>query len=283
MPSSRKSSAVNSGFAAAQPGFKDGNAAAIKQGSPLKKSFLRDLENLPPSSPELVHSVPETPDSQIRLESSFSCRDPGQEGCKSSIEAGLLERLGQLSPICRSPRSKVQNVRRTMTEGGQKSKRELEYSSSFKRVISPPQEPNSVKRSRSAYAPVPTGEVTRPVKTFHLSNEQPEGIGRGAGEVSHGEEKRDVGIETDSGFTVIAEQKFPEEKACGSPGTAPRKPSAHDATRDVQRGAQQDQTDPNKTGAGTTSNQEPAGGEVEQFVRLQFLLDLLDFVEFYVS
>lgn len=271
MPSSRKSSAVNSGFAAAQPGFKDGNAAAIKQGSPLKKSFLRDLENLPPSSPELVHSVPETPDSQIRLESSFSCRDPGQEGCKSSIEAGLLERLSQLSPICRSPRSKVQNVRRTMTEGGQKPKRELEYSSSFKRVISPPQEPNSVKRSRSAYAPVPTGEVTRPVKTFHLSNEQPEGIGRGAGEVSHGEEKRDVGIETDSGFTVIAEQKFPEEKACGSPGTAPRKPSAHDATRDVQRGAQQDQTDPNKTGAGTTSNQEPAGGEVEQFVRLQFL------------
>lgn len=106
---------------------------------------------------------------------------------------------------------------------------------------------------------------------FHLSNEQPEGIGRGAGEVSHGEEKRDVGIETDSGFTVIAEQKFPEEKACGSPGTAPRKPSAHDATWDMQRGAQQDQADPNKTGAGTTSNQEPAGGEVEQFVRLQFL------------
>lgn len=284
MPSSRKSSAVSSGFAAAQPGFKDGNAAAIKQGSPLKKSFLRDLENLPPSSPELIHSVPETPDSQIRLESSFSCRDPGQEGCKSSIEAGLLERLGQLSPICRSPRSKVQNVRRTMTEGGQKPKRELEYSSSVKRVISPPQETHSVKRSRSASAPVPTGscpEVTRPVKTFHPSNEQPEAIGRGAGEVSRGEDKRDVGIETDSGFTVIAEQKFPEEKAW-SPGTAPRKPSAHDPTRDVQRGAQQDQTDPNKTEAGTTSNQEPAGGEVEQFVRLQFLLDLLDFLKFYV-
>lgn len=271
MPPFRKSSAVNSGYAAGQPGFNDGNTAAIKQGSPLKKSVLRDLENLPPSSPELVHSVPETPESQIRLESSFSCRDPGQEGCKSSIEAGLLERLGQLSPICRSPRSKVQNVRRAMTESGQKPRRELEYSSSAKRVISPQESP-SVKRSRSAFSPTPTG--TRPAKTFDLSNGQPEGIGRGAAVVSHGEEKRGVGIQKDSSFTVIAEQKFPEEKACGSPLTAPRaarsptrKPSADDPTRDAQRGAQQDQTGPNKSEAGTTSNREPAGGEVEQFVR----------------
>lgn len=178
-----------------------------------------------------------------------------------------------------------------MTEGGQKPKRELEYSSSVKRVISPPQQSHSVKRSRIAFAPGPMGcspDLTRTENTFHLSNEQPEGIRRGAGVVSHGEEKRDVANKTDSGFTVRAEQKFPEGKACGSPGTAQRapnsptsKPSADDPTRDVQKGAQQDQPDANKTEAGTSSNQEPAAGEVEQFVHLQFLLDLCSLLKFY--
>lgn len=275
MSSSRKSFAVNSGSGAAQPGVKAGNAAAIKQDSPLKKSFLQDLENLPPSSPELVLSVPETPQSQIRLEAPLSCKDPGQEGRKS-MEAGLLERLGQLSPICRSPRSK--DVRRMVMEGGQKPKRELEYSSSVKRLLSPPQESNSVKRSRSDVESAPlgsSGEVTRPVKTFRLSNGQSDGIARGAGVVSHGDKgqtsicRRDVGLET--GFTGIVEQRFREEKACGSPAAlhtanSACKPSADAPTRGVHRGGQQDQTDPNKAQTGTTSNQKPSGGKVEQLV-----------------
>lgn len=216
MSSSRKS-AVILGSPACQPGIKD-----TKQESPLKKSFLLDLENLPPSSPDLVLSVPETPQSQIRLESSFSSRDPGQECCKPSAEAGLLERLGQMSPICRSPTSRARDVRRATAESGQKPRRGLEYSCSVKRVISPPQGSHSVKRSRG-----------------------------GAAVLSVGEEKRGVVIETgDSAFTLMA-----GEKACGRPG-AP--------SRAERRSETQDETDPKKTEAGTTSNQGAAGGDVEQ-------------------
>lgn len=73
--------------------------------------------------------------------------------------------------------------------------------------------------------------------------------------VSRGEEKSDVIIDTDSVFTLIAEQKFPEDKACGRPDI-PRWAE--------QRSESQDETDPKKTEAGTTSNQGAAGGEVEQ-------------------
>lgn len=210
----------------------------------MKKSFLRDLENLPPSSPDLVLSVPETPQSQIRLESSFSCREPGQEGCKSSAESGLLERLGQMSPICHSPTSKVRDVRRTMMESGQTPRRGLEYSCSVKRVISPPQDSHSVKRSRSGSGPLMGGATV----------------------VSRGEEKSGGVIDTDSGFTLIAEQKFPEDKACRRPDI-PR--------RAEQRSETQDETDPKKTEAETTSNQGAAGGEVEQ-TQLQTVLCLIE-------
>lgn len=163
-------------------------------------------------------------------------------------------------------------------EGGQKPKRELEYSSSVKRLLSPPQESNSVKRSRSDVESAPlgsSGEVTRPVKTFRLSNGQSDGIARGAGVVSHGDKgqtsicRRDVDLET--GFTGIVEQRFREEKACGSPAAlhtanSACKPSADAPTRGVHRGGQQDQTDPNKAQTGTTSNQKPSGGKVEQLV-----------------
>lgn len=228
MSSSRKSAAVISGSPATQPGIRDGNGAVIQQESPLKNCFLQDLENLPPLSPDLVLSVPETPQSQIRLDSSLSSRDPGQEGCKSSLEAGLLERLGQMSPICRSPTSKVRDVRRTMTASGQKPKRGLEYSCSVKRVLSPPQDSHSVKRSRG-------------------------GIGGGAGDVSRGGEKRNGIIKTDFGVTLMP--KFPQEKDCGLP----------DATsRAEQRDTQQDETDPDNSESGKTSHQGAAGGEVEQ-------------------
>lgn len=296
MPSSRKLSAMGNSPATAAALIKDREAATLKPHSPLKRSILGELDNLLPLSPDFILSVPETPQSEIRLESSFSC--------KSSREVGHLERLGQLSPICRSPRSKVQNVRRIMTKDGEKTKRELEYSGSIKRLLSPPQESHNAKRSRTAHPPALTGsspKVTRPVESFHLSNNQSEGCKRGTEVVGNNDEnkmsvwKRDVGMkskmEMDSGFTLIAEQKVLEAKARQSPDAALHlntctanghihKPS----TNGVQRGAREDETGINKTEATrkavTSANggqddrtaPEPGGGNVKQFVVSQLLL-----------
>lgn len=296
MPSSRKLSAMGTGPAAAATLIKGGEAATLKPHSPLKRNVLGELDNLLPLSPDLILSVPETPQSEIRLESSFSC--------KSSREVGHLERLGQLSPICRSPRSKVQNVRRIMTKDGEKTKRELDYSGSIKRLISSPQESHNAKRSRTANPPSVTGsspKVTRPVESFHLSNIQSEGCKRGIEVVGNNDEnkmsvgKRDVGMkskmEMDSGFTLIAEQKAPEAKARQSPDAAP-----HDSTRTTnghihkpstngaQRGAREDETGIHKTEATrkavTSANggqddrtaPEPGGGNVKPSVVSQPLL-----------
>lgn len=296
MPSSRKLSAMGTGPATAAALIKDREAATVKPRSPLRRSVLGELDNLLPSSPDLILSVPETPQSEIRLESSFSC--------KSSREVGHLERLGQLSPICRSPRSKVQNVRRIMTMDGEKTKRILDYTGSIKRLLSPPQESHNAKRSRTANSPAVTGsspKVTRPVGSFHLYNNQSEGSRRGTEVVGNNDEnkmsawKRDVGMkskmEMDSGLTLIAEQKAPEAKARQSPDAALHvntrtangrihKPS----TNGVQRGAQEDETGINKTEATrkavTSANggqddktaPEPGGGRVKPSVVSQLLL-----------
>lgn len=296
MPSSRKLSAMGTGPATAAALIKDREASTLKPQSPLKRSILGELDNLLPLSPDLILSVPETPQSEIRLESSFSC--------KSSREVGHLERLGQLSPICRSPRSKVQNVRRIMSEDGEKTKRELEYCGSVKRLLSPPQESHNAKRSRTAKPPAITGsspKVTRPVESFDLSDSQSEGCKRGTQAVCKNDEnkmsvwKRDGGMkskmEMDSGFTLIAEQKAPEAKAHQGPDAAlhlnTRTTNGHihtPSTNGVQRGAREDEPGINKTEATrkavTSANggqddrtaPEPGGGNVKPSVVSQLLL-----------
>ncbi|XP_028258296.1 DNA replication ATP-dependent helicase/nuclease DNA2 isoform X2 [Parambassis ranga] len=194
--------------------------------SPMKKSVLSDLENLPPSSPDLVLSVPETPNSQIRPFCSTSIREEG--------------RLGQLSPICRSPLSKEQSVHKVMPE--ERGRR------SIKRVFSPPEVSHSPKRPRTANLLSPRAlinssdsnlKVPRPlfgsVKINRLCSDrtpdQPERLKHHSqgSKVVHNDSRNTVmllqsesvkqrrhqgeQIRKDSDFTVITEQKATEEKA----------------------------------------------------------------------
>ncbi|XP_070763238.1 DNA replication ATP-dependent helicase/nuclease DNA2 [Enoplosus armatus] len=253
LSSSTKLSVTGTAHAKTEPQIKDGEASAFRPRSPLKRSILGGLENLVPSSPDFLLSVPETPNSQIRLASSSSSRDPGRQSPQPSREVASLEQFAQLSPICRSPRSKGQSVRSVMTKERGNTKREDRCSGSLKRLFSPPQESHNAKRPRTADPPgqrtalSPTGsnlKVARPVigplKTPHFSSNQFKGHSRGTGVVFNGNENKMMSLksaschsfgeqrkheegrdekETDSGFTVITEQKTTEEKANGNPHT----------------------------------------------------------------
>ncbi|XP_049421116.1 DNA replication ATP-dependent helicase/nuclease DNA2 [Epinephelus fuscoguttatus] len=234
LSSSTKLSVAGSALAKTEPHIKDGETSTFRCHSPLKRSILGDLENLLPSSPDLVLSVPETPNSQIRL----ACCSPSRD--QTSREVASLEKLIQLSPICRSPRARVKSIRRVMTEGGGNTKREEGLSGPVKRLISPPQQSQDAKRSRTANPPAqrialnPTGgnlkattPLIGPLKTPHFSNYQSEGRSkrleshsRGAevvfndnkisvGEQGKHQEERNVN-EKNSGFTVITDQKTSE-------------------------------------------------------------------------
>ncbi|XP_041642860.1 DNA replication ATP-dependent helicase/nuclease DNA2 [Cheilinus undulatus] len=207
-------------FNKTEPQLKHGQTSLIGPQSPLKRGILGDLKNLLPSMPDILCSVPETPNSQIKPASSFSSsfNDPGQLSPLSSKEGTVLEKLGQLSPICRNPHSKGQNCQRVKTEEGAKPKRKEGSSGSLKRLFSPTHEPHNAKRPRTANSmakippPAPDSPiknnltVTRPVigslKTPHQSERKQKNC----------EEERDENNK-DSGFTVITEQKAFEFKS----------------------------------------------------------------------
>ncbi|XP_060895987.1 DNA replication ATP-dependent helicase/nuclease DNA2 [Labrus mixtus] len=207
-----------------EPQIKRGQTSTIGPQSPLKRSILGDLENLLPSSPDLLLSVPETPNSQIRPASSSSS-DPGRLSPVPRRGGIGLEKLGHLSPICRSPRSKGQLVGRVKTEEETKMKRQEGCSSSSKRLFSPSHESRNAKRPRTPNSPAqitpltPIGsnlKVTRPVigplKTPVFSCNQSEGRQK-----NHQQEEGKN--ENNSGFTVISEQKISELKANENPQT----------------------------------------------------------------
>ncbi|XP_036952472.1 DNA replication ATP-dependent helicase/nuclease DNA2 [Acanthopagrus latus] len=229
--SSPKLSVTGAALKKTEPQVKYGETSTFRPHSPLKRSILGDLDNFLPSSPDLPLAVPETPKSQIRHASSPS---------------SSLEKLNQLSPICRSPRSKGQSVRRGMIEDGGKTKGVEGCSSSIKRLISPPQESNNAKKPRTINSPAkrtllsPTSvnlKVTRPMigplKTSHFSRKEPEGHSRGTEVVSNDNRNKMLSLKSvwkrdmkegakngnDSGFTVITEQKATEAKASGNPHT----------------------------------------------------------------
>ncbi|TKS69991.1 ATP-dependent helicase/nuclease DNA2 DNA replication [Collichthys lucidus] len=227
LSSSTKLSITGKALAKTELHIRDGDTSKLRLHSPLKRSILGDLENFLPSSPDLLLSVPETPKSQIR--------DPDQQ---LSREVVSPEKFGQLSPICLSPRSKGQSVRRVMTGDGRRTKREEGCSVSIKRLISPPQESHNVKRQKTvnplAHRTVlsPTGgnlNVTKPVKIPDFSSDQSKDHSRGTGVVfnenkhksetdfSGDQEKHQE--EKDSAFTVITEQKAAEAKASGNSHT----------------------------------------------------------------
>ncbi|XP_023137538.2 DNA replication ATP-dependent helicase/nuclease DNA2 isoform X2 [Amphiprion ocellaris] len=168
-----------------EPQIKDGGSSLFRLHSPLKRDVLGGLENLLPSSPDLLLSVPETPNSQIRPAFSPSTRDAGLWSPEPSREAAFSSKLGQMSPICRSPCSKGQSLRRLMAEEGGRSRREDRWSGSIKRLLSPKEESNHAKRPRTANPSPPTTVInptgssvkgTRavmdPVKAPHLSSGQ---------------------------------------------------------------------------------------------------------------
>ncbi|XP_076582041.1 DNA replication ATP-dependent helicase/nuclease DNA2 [Chaetodon auriga] len=284
LSSSTKLSITGTSLTKTEPQIKDGGVFTFRPHSPLKRSILGALDNLPPSSPDLLLSVPETPKSQIRHSTS---RDPGQLSPQPSSEVVSLDKLNQLSPICRSPRSRGQSGRRVMTKDGGKTKREEGCSSAIKRLLSPPPESHNAKKPKTANPPVqrtvlsPRGsnmKVTRPVigpeKTLHSSNDWSDAHSGGSEMIFNDNKnkimsltsvwRRDVkeGVENrkDCGFTVITEQKAAGAKASGNP--QPRldedahtltahmdKPRAQTITPAAQRSAKEGETDLNKKGA----------------------------------
>ncbi|KAK5873835.1 hypothetical protein PBY51_018838 [Eleginops maclovinus] len=194
-------------LARTEPQIKNGETSTFRPHSPLKRSIFRDLENLQPCSPDLLLSVPETPDSQIKLSDTSSFSDGDRLSPRPSSKAGL-EKLGNLSPICRTPRSKGQRARRVMSEEGGKTERENGWSGSVKRIISPPQESHNAKRPRNANPPKPIGPLRTPRCSSNLSEGQSVSYDKRnvLGDQRTHQKERDEN-EKDTGFTVITEQK----------------------------------------------------------------------------
>ncbi|XP_053174097.1 DNA replication ATP-dependent helicase/nuclease DNA2 [Scomber japonicus] len=253
--SSTKLSVTDGVLTKTEPQIKDEEVSIFRAHSPYKRSILGNVENLLPSSPDLLLSVPETPNSQIRLSST---RNLGQVSPQPSRDVESQGKFGQLSPICRSPRSKGPSVRRVMTEGGLRAKKEEGCSGSSKRLFSPPEESQNAKRPRTVNSLAQRTEspianninVTRPVieplKKQHISNDQSErsegqtfGLSSSrASEVVFNDNRKNTTVhnksinslreqvqrqeerdkdEGASGFTVITEQKAAEGRASERP------------------------------------------------------------------
>ncbi|XP_035007188.2 DNA replication ATP-dependent helicase/nuclease DNA2 [Hippoglossus stenolepis] len=297
-------------FAKTEPQIKNDESARVRLHSPVKRCILGDLENLLPSSPDFLLSVPETPTSQIRLASSSPSREAGRLSPRPSREATSLGNTGQLSPICLSPHAKGQNTRRTKREEG--------CSVSIKRLFSPPEESHNAKRPRTIISPTGSN-LTRSVighgRMPHFSSDQlksqserSEGHRRGAGVVfndsrhptvslksvschrKHQEERDEA--EKDSGFTVITEQKAAEANTTGNPHTrldkdahtlttAVHKPSAQTITPAPQAEAMRTAMTSPSGDKGPSSNQDQAGGmtsacPVEEKLDESWFADFMD-------
>ncbi|KAK9542627.1 hypothetical protein VZT92_000471 [Zoarces viviparus] len=269
-------------FPGIEPLIKDGETSTFRPHSPLKRSILGDLENFLSCSPDLL-CVPETPSSQIRLDSPSPSRNPGRPSPQPSREVASLEKLGQLSPICRSPRSKGQSARRVMTEEGRKPEWEEGCSGSVKRVISPPQESHNAKKPRNVNMQAHRSALSRTgsnlkaarsvigtLKTPHLSRDQSEGRSErseghsrssevvfNGNKKSFGEQRKHQNTvnehEKDSGFTVITEQKATEAKDTPTLIAHMHKPGAQTITAATKRGAKGGEIDLNEAGATVTA------------------------------
>lgn len=101
-----------------------------------------DLENVLPSSPDLLLLVPETPNSQIRFTCSTSPKEENQDPSRE------VANLGQLSPICRSPSSKSQRIKRLSNEKRGSTKLDGRLSGSLKRLFNPGEDSYMAKKAR---------------------------------------------------------------------------------------------------------------------------------------
>lgn len=166
-----------------EPHIKD-ETSAFRPESPFKRTILGVIENLLPSSPDLL-SVPETPKSQIRLSSSFSPdkNHLSPEACRD------------VSLICQSPVSREQTTHRILTNDERKTKRD--FSGPRKRLISPPHESHNAKRSMNSNTLTAHSlNVARPVMLSRDYRIRETSLKNGT-----------VKNKTSSNFTLITEQK----------------------------------------------------------------------------
>ncbi|XP_047437501.1 DNA replication ATP-dependent helicase/nuclease DNA2 isoform X2 [Mugil cephalus] len=202
--------------------IKDGESSLFRPLSPSKRSILGNLENLP-SSPDLILSVPETPNSQIRRICSSSSREVGRLSPEPSGDRSCLVKMGQMSPICRSPLSKEQSVQRVMTDDGVRTN--WRNGCSGKRLFSPPEESNNAKRQRIANQFQPSAVISpkgcsikigKPVTGPQISSDPSAGRPEKLSVSLHslGEQKKHPEVQNRkaSGFTVITEQKVTDLK-----------------------------------------------------------------------
>lgn len=183
-----------------EPHIKD---ETFRPDSPFKRRILGVIENLLPSSPDLL-SVPETPESQIRLSTSLSI-------------------FRDVSLICQSPVSREPSTHHILTKDERKTKRDI--SGPRKRLISPPQESHDAKRSMNSN-PLTTHSlnVHRPVKAT-----QSDAHNKGSEMFSHNSRIRETSLrngtvknESGSKFTMITEQKPTDAQACETLSTHQR-------------------------------------------------------------
>uniref|UniRef100_A0A8C7Y3M3 DNA replication ATP-dependent helicase/nuclease n=1 Tax=Oryzias sinensis TaxID=183150 RepID=A0A8C7Y3M3_9TELE len=194
----------------------DNKSSLLRHNSPSKRNMLGDLENMLPSSPDLLLLVPETPNSQIRSTSSSSSREENQDPGRK------VANLGQLSPICRSPSSKGQRIKRSRNGKGESTKLGGRLSSSLKRLFSPPEDSCMAKKARidslqeaAVQAPGSSQEELQPLRPFvkALSGDQPNksplqmSSDRVMVEQQEHQEEQD---RRESNFTVITEMKTAE-------------------------------------------------------------------------
>ncbi|XP_019954414.2 DNA replication ATP-dependent helicase/nuclease DNA2 [Paralichthys olivaceus] len=264
-------------FAKTEPQIKNDGSAPVKLYSPGKRCILGELDNLLPSSQDLVLSVPETPTSQIRLASSSPSRGAGHLSPLPSREATSLSNTGQLSPIYLSSYPKGQNMCRTKREEG--------CPGSIKRLFSPPEETHNAKRPRTIFSPTGsnlTGSVIGHGKTLHFSNnqsesrsERSEGHSRGTGVVlndsrnttvslksvsCHGNDREDSD-KPEKDFTVITEQKAATVKTSNNPHTRLDK-DTHTLTTSVHKPSAQTITAAPQVEATRTAMTSPSGDNV---------------------
>ncbi|XP_058484669.1 DNA replication ATP-dependent helicase/nuclease DNA2 [Solea solea] len=142
---SNKTSVRDAALTKTEPQIKDDETAPCRLNSPLKRCILGELENLQPSPPDLLLSIPETPNSQIGCYSSSSSKESTPLSPLSSRNVVTLVKIDQPSSTCLSPNSKGLSVRKTKrTEG---------CSASIKRLFSPPEESHTAKRPRTVISP----------------------------------------------------------------------------------------------------------------------------------
>ncbi|XP_069030561.1 DNA replication ATP-dependent helicase/nuclease DNA2 [Embiotoca jacksoni] len=204
--------------------IKCGESFLFTSRSTLKRRIFGDLKNQLHASPDLVLSVPETPNSQIRLACSSPSGEAGQLSPKPSRKVLSPANLGQLSPICRSPRSKGPSVRRLMAVERERNKSEGGWFGSLKRLISPPEESQNAKRARNGNplppraAISPTGSHLKltngPAKTLQFSSDQSEssmGHSRGTEVVFNDSRNAMISLKPISYCSLEKQRKHPEE------------------------------------------------------------------------